>query len=62
MNLNETEVNLSTAPPEGQGLLKVDPEPCLSAPSSKTGIGAVERVNNYLQPFLRRNTVHEISQ
>ena len=38
------EVNPSTPRPEGQGLLRVDPEPRVLIPSLKTGLGAVERV------------------
>ena len=37
-------VNPSTPRPEGQGLLRVDPEPRLLTPSLKMGLGAVERV------------------
>jgi hypothetical protein len=38
------EVNLSAPWPERQGLLKVQPEPRLLAPSLKVGLRAVERV------------------
>jgi hypothetical protein len=38
-------VNPSTPRPEGQGLLRVDPEPRFLTPSLKTGLGAAERVN-----------------
>jgi hypothetical protein len=53
-------VNLSTLRPEGRGLpstraqaegLEVHPEPCLSAPPSKAGLGASERVNISLATF-----------
>jgi hypothetical protein len=37
-------VNPSAPQPESWGLLRVDPERCFSTPSSKTGLGAVERV------------------
>ena len=40
-----TKVNPSTPRPEGQGLLRVDPEPRFLTPSLKTGLGAAERVN-----------------
>ncbi len=36
-------VNPSTPRPEGQGLLRVDPEPRFLTPSLKTGLGAAER-------------------
>jgi len=38
-------VNPSTLRPKGRGLLRVDPEPRSFTPSSKTGLGAAERVN-----------------
>ena len=38
-------VNPSTPRPKGRGLLRVDPEPRSFTPSSKTGLGAAERVN-----------------
>ncbi len=37
-------VNPSTPRPEGQGLLRVDPEPRFLTPSLKAGLGAAERV------------------
>jgi large subunit ribosomal protein L30 len=42
--LHLVEVNPSTPRPEGKGSLRVDPERRLSAPSSKAGLGAAERV------------------
>jgi hypothetical protein len=44
VNLDK-EVNPSTPRPEGQGLLRVDPERGFLAPPSKAGLGAVEWVN-----------------
>jgi hypothetical protein len=43
-----TLVNPSTPRPEGQGLLRVDPEPRFLTPSLKTGLGAAERVNKII--------------
>ncbi len=43
---NSMKVNPSTPRPEGQGLLRVDPEPRFLTSSLKTGLGAAERVKN----------------
>jgi len=43
-NLSSTKVNPSTPRPEGQALLRVDPEPRFLIPSLKTGVCAAERV------------------
>ncbi|MGA2316629.1 MAG: hypothetical protein ABSG71_09635 [Thermodesulfobacteriota bacterium] len=48
LRLIERKVNPSTPRPEGQGLLRVDPEPRFLTPSLKTGLGAAERVNDIL--------------
>ena len=40
------EVNPSTLRPEGQGLLRGDPEPGFFTPSSKTGLGTAERAKD----------------
>ena len=48
LRLIERTVNPSTPRPEGQGLLRVDPEPRFLTPSLKTGLGAAERVNDIL--------------
>jgi hypothetical protein len=44
-------VNPSTPQPEGQGLLRVDPEPRFLTPSLKMGLGAAERVNRTISKF-----------
>jgi len=45
-------VTPSTPRPEGQGLLRVDPEPRFLTPSLKTGLGAAERVKKDEMAFI----------
>ena len=45
--MTEEAVNSSTRRPEGQGLLRVDPERGFFTPPSKVGLGAAERVKGF---------------